>query len=98
MVKYTDNISSTNKNGELFNLILLPEYLIFVSRNEETSLHNSSDPFSPDYLFFIIAVPVVRLCRAVVPMAVPNVRSLILAIQRKIVEKRAVRQLSISPI
>ena len=51
MVKYTDNISSTNKNGELFNLILLPEYLIFVSRNEETSLHNSSDPFSPDYLF-----------------------------------------------
>lgn len=40
-----------NKNGELFNLILLPEYLIFVSRNEETSLHNSSDPFSPDYLF-----------------------------------------------
>ena len=49
--KYTDNISSMNKNGELFNLILLPEYLIFVSRNEETSLHNSSDPFSPDYLF-----------------------------------------------
>lgn len=37
MVKYTDNISSMNKNGELFNLILLPEYLIFVSRNEETS-------------------------------------------------------------
>ena len=32
-------------------MILLPEYLIFVSRNEETSLHNSSDPFSPDYLF-----------------------------------------------
>lgn len=51
-----------------------------------------------EYLLFIIAVPVVRLCRAVVPMAVPNVRSLILAIQRKIVEKRAVRQLSISPI
>ena len=43
MVKYTDNISSMNKNGELFNLILLPEYLIFVSRNEETSLHNSSE-------------------------------------------------------
>ena len=28
MVKYTDNISSTNKNGELFNLILLPESLM----------------------------------------------------------------------
>lgn len=47
---------------------------------------------------FIIAVPVARLYRVVVPMAVPNVRSLILAIQRKIAEKRAVRQLSISPI
>ena len=47
---------------------------------------------------FIIAVPVVRLYRFVVPMAVPNVRSLILAIQRKIAEKRAVRQLSISTI
>ena len=29
----------------------LTEYLIFVSRNEETSLHNSTYPFSPDYLF-----------------------------------------------
>ena len=40
---------------------------------------------------FIIAVPVVRLCRAVVPMAVPNVRSLILAIQRKTAKKKVVR-------
>ena len=47
---------------------------------------------------FIIAVPVVRLCRAVVPMAVPNVRSLILAIQRKTAKKKVVRLLSISPI
>lgn len=61
MVKYTDNISSMNKNGELFNLILLPEYLIFVSRNEETSLHNSSDPFSPDYLFRA-GVSIVHYC------------------------------------
>ena len=47
---------------------------------------------------FIIVVPVVKQYSPAVLRAVPNVRNLIRAIQRKIVEKRAVRQLSISPI